>query len=80
MRVKSITRYSMFWFTSGLLIYSAGTFFIVLFSEYWYKDINKVPAEVFDRYWNASQALFIIFCLLSAYGLWTSKYDQENIL
>ncbi|CAN5340370.1 hypothetical protein BH09BAC4_BH09BAC4_25750 [soil metagenome] len=80
MRVKSITRHSMFWFTAGLLIYAAGTFFIVLFSEYWYKDINKVPAEVFDKYWNASQILFIIFGLFSAYGLWTSKYDQENLI
>lgn len=78
MRIRSITKYSLFWFTAGLLIYAAGTFFIVLFSEYWYKDINKVPAEVFDRYWNASQVLFVIFCLLSAYGLWVSKYDQKN--
>ncbi len=80
MRVKNITKHSMFWFTSGLLIYSTGTFFIMLFSEYWYKDINKVSAEVFDKYWNASQVLFIIFCFFSAHGLWLSKYEQENLI
>ena len=80
MRVKNIMKYSMFWFTSGLLIYAAGTFFIVLLSEYWYQDINKVPIEVFDKYWNASQILLILFTILSAIGLWFSKYDKENLL
>lgn len=79
-RVKNILLHTLFWFSAGLLVYAAGTFFIVLFSEYWYKDINKVPAEVFDKYWNASQLLFIVFCLFSAYGLWISKYDQENLI
>lgn len=80
MRVKSITRYSMFWFTSGLLIYVAGTFFIMLLSEYWYHDINKVPVEVFDKYWNSSQLLLILFTLLSTVGIWFSKYDSENLI
>ncbi|UFH55683.1 hypothetical protein [Spirosoma sp. KNUC1025] len=79
-QVKNILLHTLFWFSTGLLIYSTGTFFIVLFSEYWYKDINKVPAEVFDKYWNVGQVLFIIFALLSALGLWTSKYDRENLL
>ncbi|MVM39433.1 hypothetical protein GO730_20700 [Spirosoma sp. HMF3257] len=80
MRVNNVLLHTMFWFSAGLLLYASGTFFIMLFSEYWYKDINKVPAEVFDKYWNATQILFIFFCLLSAYGLWVSKYDQENLL
>lgn len=79
-RVKNILLHTMFWFASGLLVYSTGTFFIVLFSEYWYKDINKVPPEVFDKYWNASQILFVIFSLLSALGIWLSRYDKENLL
>ncbi|GAB3798716.1 hypothetical protein GCM10028819_20450 [Spirosoma humi] len=80
MRIKNVLTHTMFWFSAGLLIFAAGTFFIVLFSEYWYKDINKVPAEVFDKYWNASQILFIIFCLFSGIGLWFSKYDKENFI
>lgn len=77
MRVVSITRHTLFWFSSSLLLYSAGTFFIVLFSEYWYQGINKVPAAVFDQYWNSNQILFIAFSVLSAIGLWLSKYDQR---
>ncbi|GAB3730333.1 hypothetical protein [Spirosoma lituiforme] len=80
MRIRNVLRHTLFWFSAGLLIFSSGTFFIVLFSEYWYKDINKVPAEVFDKYWNASQILFIIFCCFSALGLWFSKYDRENFI
>ncbi|MVM29346.1 hypothetical protein GO755_04820 [Spirosoma sp. HMF4905] len=80
MRVNNVLLHTMFWFSAGLLLYASGTFFIMLFSEYWYKDINKVPAEVFDKYWNATQILFILFCLFSAYGLWVSKYDQESLI
>lgn len=80
MRIKDVLSHTMFWFSAGLLIFAAGTFFIVLFSEYWYKDINKVPAEVFDKYWNAGQILFIIFCLFSAIGIWFSKYEKENFI
>lgn len=79
-RIKNILHHTLFWFLSGLLIFSAGTFFIMLFSEYWYKDINQVAPEVFDKYWNANQLLFIIFCLLSSLGLWFSKYDRENLI
>ncbi|WP_148562509.1 hypothetical protein [Spirosoma radiotolerans] len=80
MRVSKITKHSLFWFSSGLLIYSTGTFFIMLFSEYWYRGVDKVSAEVFDKYWNASQLLFVIFCLFSSVGLWFSKYDKENFI
>ncbi|GAB4045818.1 hypothetical protein [Spirosoma litoris] len=80
MRISNVLLHTMFWFSAGLLLYASGTFFIMLFSEYWYKDINKVPAEVFDKYWNATQILFIFFSILSAYGLWVSKYDQENFI
>lgn len=80
MRVKNIMKHSMFWFTAGLLIYAAGTFFIMLLSEYWYQDINKVPIDVFDRYWNSSQLLLILFTLLSSIGIWFSRCDRENFL
>lgn len=79
-RVKNILLHTLFWFITGLFIYATGTFFIMLFSEYWYKDINKVSAEIFDKYWNINQILFIFFSLLSSYGLWVSKYDRENFI
>lgn len=77
-RVKNVLLHTMFWFVSGLLVYATGTFFIVLFSKYWYDDISKVPAEVFDKYWNVIQILFTVFALLSAIGLWFTKRDREN--
>ncbi|QJW88337.1 hypothetical protein HNV11_02580 [Spirosoma taeanense] len=80
MRIKNVAIHTLFWFSAGLLIYAAGTFFIVLFSEYWYKDINKVPAAEFDRYWNASQVLFILFSLLATVGLSFSKYEYKNLI
>ncbi len=79
MHAVSIMHHTLFWFSSSLLLYSAGTFFIVLFSEYWYQGMDKVPAAVFDQYWNASQILFIIFAVLSAVGLWMSKHDRRTI-
>jgi hypothetical protein len=80
MRIKNILLHSMFWFCAGLLVYASGTFFSMLFSEYWYGDIAKVPAEIFDRYWNICQTLFIVFCCIAAIGLWVSKHDQENFV
>ena len=79
MRVRSIAKHSMFWFSSGLLIYSTGTFFIFLFANYIY-DINSTSDSTFDFYWNVSQVVFIVFILLSAYGLWVSKHDRENLI
>lgn len=79
MHAVSIMHHTLFWFSSSLLLYSAGTFFIVLFSEYWYQGMDKVPADVFDQYWNASQLLFIVFATLSAVGLWMSKYDRRTV-
>lgn len=78
MQVKVITKHSLFWFTAALLLYTAGTFFIMLFSEYWFKE--TVSDERFDFYWNINQILFIIFCILSSYGLWMSKYKLENFI
>lgn len=80
MQVKIITRHTLFWFTSALLLYSAGTFFIMLFSEYWNKDANRVATNTFDLYYNISLVLNIIFCCISAYGLLVSKYEQENLI
>ncbi|AQG81809.1 hypothetical protein [Spirosoma montaniterrae] len=79
-RVKNILHHTLFWFTAGLLMYSAGTFFMALFSDYWYGDAKQVPDEVFDKYWNATQLLFTLFAVSSAYGLWVSKHDRTNLI
>jgi ABC-type dipeptide/oligopeptide/nickel transport system permease component len=69
----------MFWITSGLLIYTAGTFFIFLFGEYIYNP-KEVSDDVFDFFWNTSQLLFMIFCLFFSVGLWFGRYDHENVV
>ncbi|GAB3505191.1 hypothetical protein GCM10027341_36430 [Spirosoma knui] len=76
--VRNILTYSMFWITSGLLIYTAGTFFIFLFGEYIYNP-KEVSDEVFDFFWNVSQLLFMVFCLFFSVGLWLGQYDRENV-
>ena len=79
MIVRNILTYSMFWITSGLLIYTAGTFFIFLFGEYIYNP-KEVSDDVFDFFWNTSQLLFMIFCLFFSVGLWFGRYDHENVV
>ncbi|MFD2571449.1 hypothetical protein ACFSUS_12440 [Spirosoma soli] len=79
MVVRDILTYSMFWITSGLLMYTAGTFFIFLFGEYIFSPKEVISDEVFDFFWNVSQLLFTLFCLFFALGLWFSKYDRKNI-
>ncbi|GAB2573594.1 hypothetical protein [Spirosoma areae] len=79
LRVKNILLFSMFWVNAGLLIYSAGTFFIFLSAAYIY-DMNSTSEDTFDLYWNISQILFLVFCLFFTVGLWVSKYDRENLL
>lgn len=79
MRVKNIMGHSMFWFTAGLLIYAAGTFFTVLFSEFIFNP-KIVDDETFDIYWNLNSFLFILFALLSAVSIWFGKFDRENLV
>lgn len=79
MRVKNIMGHSMFWFTAGLLIYAAGTFFTVLFSEFIFNP-KIVDDETFDIYWNLNSFLFILFAILSAVSIWFGKFDRENLM
>jgi hypothetical protein len=76
-RVKNILFHSMFWLSSGLLIYSAGTFFFSLFSSYLYSD--TISNEEFDPFWRLNQILYIIFCLMSSVGIWVCRYEIDNL-
>ncbi len=79
LRIRNILKHPLFWFTSGLLIYTLGTFFTSLFSEFIFNP-KTVSDETFDFYWNINNILFVIFSLLSAVGLWCVKYDRDNVL
>lgn len=76
-RVKNILLYSMFWLSSGLLIYSVGTFFFSLFSSYLYSD--TISNDEFNQLWGLNQILYIVLCLMASVGIWVSKYDTENL-
>lgn len=76
LNIRNIIKYNMFWFSAGLLLYAAGTFFMFLFSQL-LLGVNA-DSKDFDLYYNVNQALFILFCCFSSIGLWFSKYDKEN--
>ena len=76
-RVKNILFHSMFWLSSGLLIYSAGTFFFSLFSSYLYSD--TISNEEFDPFWRLNQILYIILCLMSSVGISVCRYETDNL-
>ena len=77
-QVKNILFHSMFWLSSGLLIYSAGTFFFSLFSSYIYSN-TIISDEEFDSIWRLNQLLYIIFCLMSSVGIWVCRYETDNV-
>lgn len=76
MRVKNIARYSMFWVSSGLLIYATGTLFTFLFIKYLY----TVSKETRNFFIDSTQVLYIVFCLFSLIGFLFSKHDKDNII
>ncbi|RCR68178.1 hypothetical protein DUE52_17385 [Larkinella punicea] len=76
MKIINILLHSMFWISAGLLLYSLGTFFMYLFSQFTIGVHTK--SNIFDLYWKVKQILYIIFCLFSTIGFWVSKYDKEN--
>lgn len=76
LNLKKLQHHSMFWFSAGLLFYAGGTLFTMLFNESLYA--KTTPDNVFDRYWNLMEILYIVFCIVTALGLWVSKYDRDN--
>lgn len=78
LNIKNILTYSMFWISSGLLLYYSGTFFIFLLGDIVLSTKSK--PEVFHHYWNMNLLFYMFFCLLASIGIWFSKYDQENVI
>lgn len=73
--VKNILTYSMFWVSSGFLLYFCGTFFIFLLSD---KVLSRnAPHAIFQLYWDTNLIFYIVLCLLSSVGIWMSKYDHN---
>ena len=76
--IKNIITYSMFWVSTGLLLYFCGTFFIFLLSD---KVLSKeAKPEIFQQYWDTNLVFYILFCVLASIGIWFIKYDKENLI
>ncbi len=76
MKIANMLLHSFFWISAGLLLYSLGTFFMYLFSQYTISA--KASSNIFDLYWSVKQILYILFCVFSSIGFWVSKYDIKN--
>ncbi|MEZ0611196.1 hypothetical protein ACAW74_21975 [Fibrella sp. WM1] len=78
-RVLRIVNHAMFWVSAGFLIYGMGTFMTSLFTDY-LLDPTITSDQTFDLFWNMSQFLSVIQCVLVSIGLWVSKFDRENYI
>ena len=76
LRVVHLSQSSMFWLSTGLLLYAAGTFLLALFGQILASKITS--EETFDFFWNIQQTLLILFCLLASLGFWVSKYKTQQ--
>ncbi|CCH51390.1 hypothetical protein BN8_00310 [Fibrisoma limi BUZ 3] len=76
--VRNIMTHDLFWFSAGLLVYIAGTFFIFLFGHYLFEETTSL--DTFNLYWNIQQVIYIIFCVISAVGLWMSRFERVKPL
>ena len=77
-RIKYILLDGMFWVSAGLLIFSAGTFFFWLFSSYLFSATSS--DREFIAFWYFNQILYMIFCLMSCFGIYVNKYNSENLI
>ena len=78
-KIKNILHHSMFWINAGMLIYAMGTFMTFLFIDYLY-DPLKVSDKTFDIFWNISQLVICIQCVLTAIGMYFAKEERTNKL
>ncbi len=78
-KIRNILYHGMFWENAGLLMYAMGTFMTFLFIDYLY-DSSKVSDNMFDIFWNMSQIVICIQCILSAIGMYYAKQERTNYL
>lgn len=66
LKVQKISKEPMFWFSSGALLYFAGTLFIYLFSNYLLRYSKSLAVAI----WAAHAFFLIIFYISTAVALW----------
>ncbi|MEZ0486840.1 hypothetical protein [Fibrella aquatica] len=78
-RILRIVHHPMFWVNASILLYGMGTFMIWLFIDY-LLDMTKTSDQTFDLFWNMGQIIVIIQCIVSAVGIWATKFDRDNYI
>lgn len=78
-KIRNILYHSMFWINAGFLVYAMGTFMTSLFIDYLI-DSTKISNNMFDLFWNMSQIIICIQCILTAIGMYFAKEERTNQL
>jgi len=69
MKIANLEMDPMFWISTGVLIYFAGSFFIFLYANF----ILLYTQELGIRIWFVHAIFFLLFGLLNSIGLWISQ-------
>lgn len=67
LQVTNLTKFSLFWFSAGALIYYSGTVFSYLYVNY---TFNNPDLAIVRSYWMIDALLFIIFCISLSFTVW----------
>lgn len=67
LQVTNLTKFSLFWFSAGALIYYSGTVFSYLYVNY---TFNNPDLSIVRSYWMIDALLFIIFCIFLSLTVW----------
>ncbi len=74
LQVTNLTKFSLFWFSSGALIYYSGTVFSYLYVNY---TFNNPDLSIVRSYWMIDALLFIVFCIFLSLTVWYMKPVQK---
>ncbi len=69
LQVPKLTKYSYFWFSTGALLYFAGTIFSYIFIEITFNSTLKLR----QQYWMIDAILAIIFNIFISFSIWYMK-------
>lgn len=69
LHVPKLTRFPLFWFSAGALLYYAGTIFSYIFIETTFNS----TIELRQQYWMIDAVLSIIFSIFLCFSIWYMK-------
>lgn len=67
--VPDLKSYLPFWFSAGMLIYTAVTFFLILFES----NLRNENGSIFSSLWQIQLYVSILFNLILAKGIWETR-------